>query len=213
MEIVDKVCEYGNYAVRVTNEFDHDGYLYDDASIRLALFPSSKRSVKKLNGFYFSTQDAQAAIDKFKELCGDKPVSHTNKIDNQLRGILDNALTDFVSNGRMFTAYDVTTKVRNDNPGLHVFHTVVKEFVHGEYDGKNGPFTNSPYDRVLTPIASPPPWLYYLPGTHDPNTYQRDGNVKSQPAASVSTSTKNKPKGVFRKAVEAVFGGIRGWDD
>lgn len=118
-------------------------------------------------------------------------------LDATLRGIIDNALSYFAVMGEMFTAFDVTRKVRDDNPEIHVFHSDVRDYVHQEFG--NGKLILLGYDRVTVPVGDPHPWLYYIPGTHDPNRYvtRLNGAIPL-------------PAPVIKVTIGAVFGGISG---
>ena len=79
----------------------------------------------------------------------------------------ENVVNDFVNNGTMFTAWDVTLAVRK-TVKAKVQHYEVKREVHQMFD--NGNMVG--YNRELAnlPNVDPQPWIYYPP-TADPKTY------------------------------------------
>jgi hypothetical protein len=151
---------------------------------------------------------AKRVVDKFRQK--EREIEYMSN-QAQLKGVIDNTLQDFVDNKKMFTAFDVTQKIRQS--GIHVFHDVVKTFVHDCYENRSNHFLPSGYDRVTIPIGSPPPWLYYIPGVHDPDTYQQYVNTSSgvkvarqaKPATVAATLTKITDDA----PLIATFGGIR----
>lgn len=92
------------------------------------------------------------------------------KTDSVLIKMIDDVIYHFILENRMFTASDVTCRIRKDNPNLLIYHNLVKEHIHQHYeDGEE--LLQAGYERTVIPIANPQPWLYYLPALHDPNTY------------------------------------------
>lgn len=80
---------------------------------------------------------------------------------------IENVVNDFVNNGNMFTAWDVTLAVRK-TVKARVQHYEVKREVHQMFD--NGDMIG--YNRELAnlPNVNPQPWIYYPPSA-DPKTY------------------------------------------
>lgn len=200
LEIKNAVGPWGNYNVNVSDGNYLSGYLFPDMTVRGLCFFN-----RGYHGFYQTRDEAQAAVDAFQRNL------QSMSTDPQLRGIIDNALQTFVNEGKMFTAFDVTAKVRNDNAkaGIHVYHDVVKNYVHGQFEGG---LMGPGYDRVTIPVGNPPPWLYYVPGLHDPNQYMKSTAQQSATApVSPPLRAVQRPK-VIQGAtapVSATFGGIR----
>jgi len=80
---------------------------------------------------------------------------------------IENAVNDFVNNGTMFTAWDVTLAVRK-TVKAKVQHYEVKREVHNMFD--NGNMVG--YNRELAnlPNVDPQPWIYHPP-TANPKNY------------------------------------------
>jgi hypothetical protein len=136
-------------------------------------------------------------------------------VDSQLKGVLDNALNDFINQHKMFTAFDLTAHIRNSNSanGLHVFHSVVKQYVHDRFDDPRSLFNGVGYDRQLASFGNPPPWVYFIPGVHDPAKYAPVvfSDVTQPPAPVPAAPTQFAPKppqAQAKKAVAAAFAGI-----
>lgn len=188
LTIKESPCEYGQFYVSVDDNDHFSGYLYPDLTVR-AYANQGRKS--PYHGYYRTRDDAQKVIDNFR--IREREISSmcrqaTSQIDPQLRGIIDNALQDFINQGEMFTAFDVTRKVRNDNAqtGVYVYHEVVKAYVHDKFEA-DGSFVDPRghlYDRQTIPVGNPPPWLYYIPGVHKVSNY---GGLASQPIASSPT--------------------------
>lgn len=205
--IVANPCEYGNFYVTVTNIYTYVGYLHPDMTIR-----TRPAFASGFNGYYLTHHEAEKAVDQFlsSNLKGKvKNMCHQTQIDSKLRSMLKDTVKEFVRNGKMFTAFDVTTRIRDDNPGVRVYHSVVKQYVHDLYDNRDSVFDG--YDRTIINISTPPPWCYFIPGVHDPSTYGIVTNPVPQPATTV---VKGKGGASFVKRAKSVlvatFGGITG---
>lgn len=195
-DIIPNPSEYGNYYVRVRNQFGFTAYLYPDLQVRGRLVGKNG-----LAGYFLTLSDADSAINSFINLYEDKPTMG-HKIDATVRGMMDNALQDMIIQQRMFTAFDVTSSVRASNPNIHVFHDVVKEYVHDQYEN-GGLLARSGYDRTLVPIGNPNPWCYFIPGKHNPGQYGGTPNDNATPVPSVKA-----PRQQQRNTVRAVFKNI-----
>ena len=99
-----------------------------------------------------------------------------------LNEIVD-VVNEFVNDGNMFTAWDVTVAVRKRSKD-RVQHFEVKKEVHRMFD--NG--SMSSYNRQLAnlPNISPQPWLYFPPSA-DPSAYT--GKPAVAPAAALPSPT------------------------
>ena len=84
--------------------------------------------------------------------------------DKELEDLVDSKLDQLVGAGQMFTSYDVTKQLREDNPILNIIHEKVKEIVENIYN------SNYNLTRSLINIATPNPWLYH-DYYQDPNDY------------------------------------------
>lgn len=154
--------------------------------------------------------DAQNAIDLYNLKEKAKTVSNLN-INGQLCGIIDNGIQDFVQNQVMFTAYDLTFKLRSENPGIQLYHSAVKQYVHEKFESGNGPFATL-YQRCLTPITQPEPFLYYLPGVHDPADYKGLNAKATVPSPTKAPTAVNPLPGGAAESptlVTATFKGLR----
>lgn len=115
-----------------------------------------------------------------------------------------------VTNGEMFTAYDISKSVQAQEQSLGIpftRHLEIKRDVHDTIDPHlldNG----GTYARTLIPIGTPQPWLYHPQGA-DPMTYIPFGQTKpigqhpqsADPAASyIPHQTKLLPSGVMQPA-------------
>lgn len=178
--IVPSETKHGNYCIVAILEGEVVGYLYPDRHI-----------YKKVDATcYFKTViEAEQLINSIEE-------DRMSVQNAQLKGVLNNTLSDFVSQKKMFTAHDVTQKIRNENPSLKVFHSTIKEYVHDQFENNNA---MPGWDRTLIDVGQPNPWLYYLKGVHDPAKY---GSAKPQ----TKTVT---PKVTKRVVLKGTFGGIK----
>jgi hypothetical protein len=90
------------------------------------------------------------------------PYSDANEVRNEL--------AEFVRMNRIFTAFDITKRVRKR--GVRCRHDQVKEIVHRMFEA--GCITG--YTRSLADIGTgTQPWLY-CPFTRDPSEYNNGGN-------------------------------------
>jgi len=104
--------------------------------------------------------------------------------DQATQTAVTDAANDFISQGKMFTAYDVTRKVRAMN--IQVFHKDVREVVRDMFS--TGQMQN--YSKRLMPIpSSPNPAFVYHPVTDDPANYDPLCNLPGNQVSSKSTAT------------------------
>jgi antitoxin component of MazEF toxin-antitoxin module len=104
--------------------------------------------------------------------------------DQATQTAVTDAANDFISQNKMFTAYDVTRKVRAMN--VNVFHKDVREVVRDMFS--TGQMQN--YSKRLMPIpSSPNPAFVYHPVTDDPANYDPLCNLPGNQASSKSTAT------------------------
>jgi hypothetical protein len=105
---------------------DGDGrYLYPDGRIHSSCFMNNG-----YHGWYKTEADAQAAIETHnkKEKVMRNAVSMTTLSD-----LVCDALANLTSQEVFFTAYDVTLKLRAENPGCDISHTMVRDLVSDAY--------------------------------------------------------------------------------
>lgn len=79
-------------------------------------------------------------------------------LENEVQDILD----DKVDNLETFTAYDITTFIRQENPGEDVPHQIIKTLVHQSYQDGFMPG----YSRERAEDIQGIPWRY-LPDVQD----------------------------------------------
>jgi hypothetical protein len=101
------------------------GYLYPDGTIKPGCYVNAN-----YNGWYKTEADAQAAIDTYNEK---EKNMRTRCPLGQLKDLVENALVDLTDNDVMFTAYDVTLKLRSENPSIDIDHSTVRDFVSNAY--------------------------------------------------------------------------------
>jgi hypothetical protein len=181
----------GWYAVDVYEEGRHVGFL-----------TLLNQCDKELVFWFDSLPRAQIAINEYQRK---KKMNTATSSNTQLRGIIDTALNEMAGNQMMFTAFDVTRKIRKDNPSLHIYHDVVKQYVHDQYEGGSGIF-GATYDRVLADFGDPQPWIYYIPGANDPKTYK----ASPAPDAAITIPPLN-PKPTNNKGARVVVGTFSGF--
>jgi hypothetical protein len=185
LKVIENPTEYGNFYVSATNQHGFVGYLYPDLSIR-----KHTAFYRKFNGYYFLHSNARDVIENFLNPI---PKEQNMTKNRPLHTILDMGLSSLIQENAMFTAWDVTCRIRKDNPGVQVFHSVIKDYVHKRFEDGTLPLA---YDRVLIPDYVPNPWCYYIPGQHDHKNYR--------------LGTLPRPTEGNNKVVNATFGGITG---
>jgi len=103
--------------------------------------------------------------------------------DQATQTAVTDAANGFISQNKMFTAYDVTRRVRAMN--IRVFHKDVREVVRDMFS--TGQMQN--YSKRLTPIpSSPNPAFVYHPVTDDPANYDPLDNLPGNRTTSNTTA-------------------------
>ena len=92
-----------------------------------------------------------------------------------------------VNDGEMFTAFDVTKKIREE--GIWAEHSDVRAIVHGMFE--LGDLSGTGYARTLVPIPGKIPAFCYHLHTDDPDDYVPGANAVVSPA-NVSPPTGSK---------------------
>jgi len=103
--------------------------------------------------------------------------------DQATQTAVTDAANGFISQNKMFTAYDVTRRVRAMN--IRVFHKDVREVVRDMFS--TGQMQN--YSKRLMPIpSSPNPAFVYHPVTDDPANYDPLDNLPGNRTTSNTTA-------------------------
>jgi hypothetical protein len=167
---VGKPCFY-----YVSVNGDQYGYLYPDGSIQNGCYQSSIR-----HGWYSTKEAAEAAIETYNK----KEKTMRQAVPSlTLYSLADDALADLTSQKMMFTAYDITLKLRSENPGLNIVHESVRDYITNEY--YNGANFNG-YHRELRDLPGQNVQAFvYAPTGSDFSKY---GAVTQPPTASVPAS-------------------------
>jgi len=98
-------------------------------------------------------------------------------------GLIEDVVNDFVNNGQMFTAHNVTAEVRRRTKD-RVAHDDVKRDVHRMFnDGQMFSYNRS---LASLPNVNPQPWVYH-PLTADVSTYDGKPSVAATVATPVFT--------------------------
>jgi hypothetical protein len=113
-------------------------------------------------------------------------------MDQTTRDKIVEVIEGFVKADEMFSAFDVTSVLRNTH-GLTVKHYEVKKVVHGMYDnwsvGADDDYLFDGYGRALSCLANYNTYVYYPQSKH-PNDYDPD-NLQSAPATAPVVASTN----------------------
>ena len=117
--------------------------------------------------------------------------------DSATRQLIEDEVKNKVSNGEMFTAYDVTCSIRKN--GTNETHNEIKEVVHDLFN--QGDMVNYDRTRFTIPGKGSWAWLYFPIGT-DYNDYARRFTSTSSSSTTTVSSVSSTPG--FTAAVSGV---------
>jgi hypothetical protein len=97
-------------------------------------------------------------------------------------------IRDFVGADRMFTAFDITKKLRSDTPAKRIFHSDVRGEIRTMFDDSRTEPEHilSDYERRLCWVTSDAESFVYYPPGQDPDNYSANGD--SQTVATVAAA-------------------------
>lgn len=150
-------------------------YLHSDMIIRPLLL---NEDTGEYSGVFASHKEAQKVLNNYQE---GKMSTRITPSDTSITGWVENKIAEFVGLKRMFTAYDVTTAIRRENPKYNIDHQNVRHLVD-RFFKSSGVFQD--YDRSLVDIDEDNiPWVYYAPG-QNPYSYVKAAKTAPSPATS-----------------------------
>ncbi len=157
---------YGDYYISKRVAEDACEYIHHDLSIH-----SSVGSIptEKYPGRYKTRQEAERVLNDYYKY-QEKNNMRTKITDAVMNDLIYGALEELTDKGDMFTAYDVTTKIRSENPLLDIDHHRVRIYVASVFE--NGEYFFRGWGRSIVDIGKPEqPYVYYT-DNQDPYSYR-----------------------------------------
>ncbi len=168
---------------------DSNGYLYPD----LQIF-NECRQTDFYHGWYETKQDAQLAVDVYQ---GRETNMRQKITDSMLVIAVENVLTMWIQQSKMFTAYDVTCQIRKDAPGDDIHHDRVRTIIETKY--LTGRFTAEGYRREVGQVSAngDEAYIYHYEEDNPDNYFQ----PVSVPTPIVTTPTGLVIRATFDKLI------------
>lgn len=110
--------------------------------------------------------------------------------DSTTMGHIEEVVQEFVDDQRMFTAYDVTIRVREIvGRSVQVRHNDIKNDIHREM----AQHLDGDWQKTLCDVGAPVPAFVYYHFMSDPNSYEPHKRSDSQQATATSSGASSTP--------------------